>query len=361
MLNKIRIENFKCFEKMEIDLHNLNVFAGINGMGKSTTIQTMLLLKQSFEQGYLQNNKICLNGNYVSLGTGKDILFRNAEKETIKINLLENDKVIEYEISYSKDANVLDILNTCDNNLLHFGGHYFEYLNAERNSPQTIYQKSNFFIDIKSQLGINGQYSAHYLYLNENKNIPWDSTFGKVKSIKEALQFWLNEISPDVKLNVQDINGTDLSKISYYYTTSSGQSDDFRPTNIGFGVSYVLPVILALIKAEPDSLLIIENPEAHLHPKGQRKIGELIALCSQSRVQIFIETHSDHILNGIRIAVKNKKIEASNIGLYFFERKIEDKKTIHIVETIKINSNGKLDHWPDGFFDEWEKALDEII
>jgi len=76
----------------------------------------------------------------------------------------------------------------------------------------------------------------------------------------------------------------------------------------GFGLSYTLPVITALLVGTliPNSLVIIENPEAHLHPRGQTEIARLIALCAQVGTQIIIETHSDHLFDGIRIAAKNK-------------------------------------------------------
>lgn len=359
MIEKIKLENFKCFEKIEIDLYNLNVFAGVNGAGKSTIIQSLLLLKQSFEQGYLQNKKICLNGNYVSLGTVKDILFEDAKEDIIKINIIENGTNNTYASVYPRDSNVLDL--TDDSSSKYLEENDFEYLHAERVSPQTTYPASDYFAGLKSQLGIKGEYAAYYILLNGDTSIPWDSTLGEEKYIKGALQFWLNEISPEIKLDIQNIGGTDLSQLSFYYLKSSGRSNDYRPTNVGFGVSYVLPVILALIKAKEDSIVIIENPEAHLHPRGQRKMGELISMCAQSGAQIFIETHSDHVLNGIRIAVKNKKIDKSKAGLYFFSRKNEDKKIIHTVENIKIKPDGRLEYWPDGFFDEWDKALDEII
>lgn len=87
----------------------------------------------------------------------------------------------------------------------------------------------------------------------------------------------------------------------------------------------------------------------------------MISKCASSGVQIFIETHSDHILNGIRISVKNKLIKHNDVNLFFFDKVKKNNIVEHIVETPKINEQGKLDYWPDGFFDEWEKALDEII
>ena len=79
---------------------------------------------------------------------------------------------------------------------------------------------------------------------------------------------------------------------------------------------------------------MLENPEAHLHPKGQRKMGELIAQCAANGIQIFLETHSDHILNGIRIAVKQKRLKGEDAKLFYFSRResegkmIQDRKSV---------------------------------
>lgn len=358
MLQKISLDNFKCFRHMEIDLFNLNVFSGLNGMGKSTTIQALLLLKQSFQQEYLQQ-RICLNGDYVNLGTGKDVLCENADNEIIRIKLKESNKQLDFNIAYVSNADVLNVIKPyCMESS--FSQYHFEYLNAERLSPQAIYPKSSYYVDAKSQLGINGQYTAHYLFKNQDQSLSWDSCDGNEKFLKGAVQYWLNEISPNVKIDIQDIENTDFAKIGYYYTDNE-KSNTFRPTNTGFGVSYVLPVIVALLKATAGSIIIIENPEAHLHPKGQRRIGELIAKCAESGTQVFIETHSDHVLNGIRIAVKKKQIKHYNVGLFYFSKVLKINSIEHIVEIPKINESGRLDYWPEGFFDEWEKALDEII
>jgi predicted ATPase len=369
MVDKIKLENFKCFQYIELNLKGLNLFTGLNGTGKSTIIHAQLLLRQSHIQGYLPEN-VCLNGDYVQLGTGQDVLYELAERDTdfkqdvIGIDLLEENEASSTKLKYDKDADILEVIP--------INGGYsatpfaitgdFEYLNAKRISPQTIYPKSSFHVDKMQQLGNNGQYTVHYLSNYAGDHTPWDSCDDKNKTLGEALWHWLNEISPNVRVDIQDIDKTDLSKIGYYYFDERiEKSNIFRPTNVGFGVSYVLPVIVALLKAKVGSTLIIENPEAHLHPKGQRKMGELISRCAASGVQVFIETHSDHILNGIRIATKNSLISSDNIGIFFFEKIFGAKRWEHIVKRIKINSQGKLDYWPNNFFDEWEKALDEII
>ena len=79
-------------------------------------------------------------------------------------------------------------------------------------------------------------------------------------------------------------------------------ADRMRPTNMGFGVSYALPVITAGLLAPAGSLLVVENPEAHLHPAGQSRVGRFLAHLAASGVQVVAETHSDHVLNGVRLA-----------------------------------------------------------
>lgn len=357
MLNSIELKNFKCFSELHIHLAGLNIFSGLNGMGKSTVIQSLLLFKQTQEQK-TDLNQFFLNGNYVSLGTGQDVLFENALEEKIRLKYSEENVITDVKLEYEATSDVLDVTypvaEICESLNADF-----EYLNAERLSPQTTYEKSSVYIN-NNQLGIYGQFTAHYLANHQDDSVECVGN-EPYKTLKEGVQFWLNEVSPNVKLNVSEIPNADLAQINYYYTglQDSTKTREYRPTNVGFGISYILPIITALLKAKKGSILIIENPEAHLHPKGQRKMGELIALCASRGVQVFLETHSDHVMNGIRISVKNKTINSEQVKVYFFNN--NNGTSFHNVESPKILDNGRFDFWPDGFFDEWEKALDEIV
>jgi predicted ATPase len=134
-----------------------------------------------------------------------------------------------------------------------------------------------------------------------------------------------------------------------------------KPTNVGFGLTYVLPVVTAVLFASPGDLLIIENPESHLHPQGQARLGKLFAQAAENGVQLFIETHSDHVLNGVRVATKQKIISPENVGLFFFVRDFEsDEHKTEIIQPF-IDENGRIDKRPKGFFDEWGNQLDELM
>lgn len=378
MLCELSMENFKCFQNLTLSLGGLNVFTGLNGMGKSTVIQSLLLLKQSKEQK-LYFDRIFLNGRYVSLGKGEDVLYEGNQREEIRFRLKELmpnpsfRQVWDIQVQYRAEDSVLPckqsvfVTSATGDSPIGSGRfesflHGFEYLNAERLAPRTVYETASTFDDNSSLLGINGQYTAHYLAVHSGDIMKHAIPDVEATTLREALQFWMNQISPNVRLNITEIPHTDLSQLAYYYMEPGlPKSNDYRPTNVGFGISYVLPIVTAALKAAPESILILENPEAHLHPRGQRKMGELLAWCANRGAQVFVETHSDHVLNGIRISVKKKQIPREAVRLFFFDKAVRGDAVEHFVQTPEVLEDGRLSDWPEGFFDEWEKAQDEIL
>ena len=113
--------------------------------------------------------------------------------------------------------------------------------------------------------------------------------------------------------------------------------------------------------AKKDRLIIIENPEAHLHPRGQAEMGRLMALAAQAGAQIIAETHSDHILNGVRVAVKNGDIPKEDARIFFFDRNTTDFEQYSYVVPINIDHNGELSEYPPNFLDEWNNQLFKLI
>ena len=168
----------------------------------------------------------------------------------------------------------------------------------------------------------------------------------------------MGEVSPGTRLKIDAKPDVDLMSFQYYY----GDSKPYRATNVGFGISYTLPIVVAVLASKPGTIILIENPEAHLHPKGQVKMGELLALAASGGVQIVIETHSDHILNGIRLAVHGGKLDPKDVQLHYFQRKQnQDGQAVTDVVSPKIDRNGRIDRWPDGFFDEWDNSLEILL
>jgi predicted ATPase len=175
--------------------------------------------------------------------------------------------------------------------------------------------------------------------------------------LRAQVEAWLGEISPGTLISLSPSQNTDTISLQF----SFGTSNKYRATNVGFGITYVLPILIAILSSNAGSLLLIENPEAHLHPKGQAEMGGLLARAASCGIQVIIETHSDHVLNGIRVAAHDGKIESQDIQLHFFQRKVHDGTTQNEVSSLLIDRDGRIDHWPDGFFDEWDKSLEALL
>ena len=90
-------------------------------------------------------------------------------------------------------------------------------------------------------------------------------------------------------------------------------------------------------------------------------LGELMALAGKAGIQVIAETHSDHVVNGIRLAVKERKISADQVQFHYFTRRDEGERLVHKIESPRIDADGRLDRWPDGFFDQWDLALERLL
>jgi predicted ATPase len=124
---------------------------------------------------------------------------------------------------------------------------------------------------------------------------------------------------------------------------------------MGFGVTYALPVVTAALLAPSDSLLLVENPEAHLHPSGQSAVGAFLARVASDGVQVILETHSDHVINGIRRAISaDYVLPASDVAIHFFRADEGDNPS---VVKIDVQPRGDLSEWPEGFFDQMDADL----
>jgi predicted ATPase len=127
--------------------------------------------------------------------------------------------------------------------------------------------------------------------------------------------------------------------------------------NVGFGLTQVLPIIVAALASKEGDLLLIENPEVHLHPAGQSLMGQFLAEVAAAGVQVITESHSDHVLNGIRRAVKRRLIPAEHVALHFFRPRDEEGEQV-ISPT--IDPSGNIDRWPQGFFDQFDKDMNHF-
>lgn len=332
MISNIELKGFKCFENNTFHLTNMTLLSGVNSSGKSSFMQAIRILYY----------KKFING----IGIGKDIVSDLCSECTIAIN--KKIKAI-----FNRNSELPQFFNLtssfCD---------MFAYISASRLGPELMlpitYEENVQSVGEKGENVLN--FINKYQQLNVPNQIKKDESS---EGIIANIQAWLSIISPHIKFDYKSLPQID-HRFSIYDETR-------RATNVGYGLSYSLPIIATLLinatllanKKIKSPLILLENPEAHLHPKGQFEIGQLIAIIANMGVQIIVETHSDHLLNGIRIAVKDNLIDAKNTTFLFFKYDTDQYKSY--VEQPEIDEHGFFDEWPEGFFDEIEKALMRLL
>lgn len=368
MIKSIHIQNFKSLKDILMIPTSLNLLMGLNGMGKSSFIQSLLLLRQNKKSGLA---KFALNGSLTEIGRGRDALYQDANKEIIGFyfDLESNGKLQSFPctLTYQADNNVLDNDSQWSMECLErysLFNNDFQYLEAERTGPQTDNPMSYADVVEKHQLGVKGEYTIHYLNaFGTSLKVPDTLCHTKAKSdtLLHQTAAWLGEISPDVRFDIQEIPGTDKVILNYQFANQESLSKKFRPKNVGFGISYALPVIVSLLNFKKDKIVIIENPEAHIHPRGQAEMGRLIALAAAAGMQLFVETHSDHIVNGIRVAVKENLINAENVNISYFSRQTTEIEQFCRIQNIRVDRTGELSDYPIDFMDEWNNQLLKLI
>lgn len=382
-IDRVKIKNFKSLRDVDLTLSNLTLLTGVNSSGKSSFIQTLLLLKQNqnslnqfsnyhilkvFDSG--QDNEIMKNmqkiinnifletsSSYVDLGEYKDILYQDVSDENIEISLFSSDLRLELSFDSKLKINIKDVLPPF--NLFNID---FQYICTDRISPKRSYQLSDMHLEYNS-IGITGEYTAHYLAENKNKGLLLEGLKHKdslTNQLLENTSLWLSEVSVNIDIDSTVDRSLNSAKLTYNYKYSKGRTNKFNPLNVGFGITYVLPVIVAILKSKPDDLLIIENPESHLHPAGQAKIAELCAIASSCGVQIIVETHSDHFLNGLRVTTKKDIIKPKDSSIYYFSKDEDELETK--INKLSIDKNGRInENSPKGFFDEYRIQLDKLL
>ena len=368
MITNVTIKNFKAHRETILDLKSLTVLSGINGVGKSSVFQALLLLRQSYENNLLDKG-LQLNKPHCYVGKIEDAIYQYAQDDTISFSIeTENNTTYRWDFSLEKNNLTGDFIPSVkhqpvDKSLSVFNDH-FHYLSASR---MALSASHTFAVESRKQLSLEkgqAELVAHFLYYwgKEKREKVFSDyllhSFMLENDLLSQTTAWEREISPNV--NVVPVKTGNSYDIKYSFNKRGDVTNEFSSDNVGFGLTYALPIIVAILSSKKNSLLLIENPEAHLHPRGQSKLAELIALAAQAGVQIIIETHSDHILNGILVACKKfenneKGIDRNLVRVYHFAR--DEEKHCAIAHPVNILEDGKIDKQPEDFFDQTEKDL----
>lgn len=381
MIKSIEIKNFKSIKGKYFHLRNLNVLMGLNGQGKSSFIQFLLVLRQSFKN---QNQEdLQLNGDLVNIGTTGDALYQYADKkDSLAFELIfESKRAVSMQFEYQPGSDVFKQKR----NIFSQGGmgeikeslltNQFQFLSTHRVKPQSVHPKRYSIVVTNNNIGVNGEYTVDYLETRGDENIDFKNLIhestarsrdykGEIvtdRSLLNQVTLWMQEISPRLMIKTTSV-ATDMVKLEYEFQQETyGKTNAYKPENVGYGISNVLPVVVAILKARKGDLLILENPESQLHPRGQAVIGKMISLLAMNDIQVIVETHSDHIVNGIRVGIKENVELINRTILFYFEKVFDQMEQYSKITNIEFDKNGELSEYPPNLLEEWSNQLFKLL
>lgn len=406
MLTQIKLTNFKCFkQETTFPLTNFNLFTGVNGGGKSTLLQSLLLMRQSIEHDRY-TTRLILNGSCVNLGHFEEAKnreisvsepiffefeFRNPEVFEAKIRyqlisdtdgmslhipeiipFSKDPKIQKFCLGYVEDQELYQpktdhfpilspplfrliklipyiFTGEKDQDYLHFEEINFEkihFISADRIGPQEFYPKAMLpkfaHVGTKGELTVNVLDKMREALVNEKLCLGEDAI-----TLTTQTEAWLGKILNPLKLEIPP------SRTNILELFLGG----VKPANVGFGYSSILPIIVSGLIAKPGEKLIIENPEIHLHPKAQSALMQFLVVVANTGVQIFVESHSDHILNAMRIAVLKEQLTPQEVSILFFLQGSTQER----INQLLIQEDGRIETWPTGFFDQMDNDLNVLL
>ena len=389
MLTGIDLKHFKCFDLLKLPLRPLTLLSGANASGKSSVLQALVLLHQTITE-HEWSHRLLLNGGAIRLGTVADVVDQRARR-SCQIAIHTDDDEIRWEFAGEPVDMSMAVTRVWTDERewelgpegwyqyvpqeaddrgwsLHelypwqFGCelgspvplHRLSYLSAERTGPQDTYPLED--TSFGRGVGSTGEYAVSVLYAGRDETVPGALAIEKVPpTLLRQVEARMNRFFPGCELDLQKIPHANAVTLGM---RTSNDVNFHAPVHTGYGLTQVLPIIVAALSSGRNGLLLIENPEVHLHPAGQAAMGEFLAEVATAGAQVIMETHSDHVLNGIRRAVKKKLLVADDAALHFFRpRGHSEQERLPQVHSPILDSHGNIDSWPDGFFDQFDKDM----
>lgn len=327
MINSIHIENYKCIEDANIEFKPLTIVTGLNSTGKSTLLQAVLLANWSSVKQFKISQ---------SLSTDFEVIrCKNINKERILV-----------KANYSNGTNKLF---DCSSSSITFTdssedqqqyGINFFYLKSVRGIGNFIWINN---ID-KTKVDFSDGTGAFYIYELEKtmQVIPELRKYEESDTLQAQLNFWLSYItSQNIELSTEK-SSEEMLFIKY----KSNGIPNISPLNLGTGVTYLAEVLITCLRAKKDDVVVIENPEIHLHPLAQAKLGEFLAFIANAGIQVIVETHCEHLINRVQYEVYKHNLSHDAVTILY------KKSTDTPFEEIRLKKGGNYTvDFPDGFFD----------
>lgn len=370
MLTRIDLRHFKCFDLLRLPLRPLTLLSGINASGKSSVIQALGLLHQTMRE-HEWSTRLMLNGCAVRLGTAEDVIDKISGRRGCEIAIQDDETTYHWQfegeraemslemISFKMDGEpckleavrrlMPDVHDSVSDRLCGLA-----YLTAERLGPRETYPLED--PQHTPVVGPTGEHAISVLYSGRDDHVLAALTVdGAPPTRSRQVETRMNQFFPGFEMMMDKVPYANAVRLGI---RTSKDTDFHRPAHTGFGITQVLPIVVAALSAAHDYLLVIENPEVHLHPGGQTKMGEFLSEVAAAGVQVILETHSDHVLNGVRRAVKNGILPPDEAALHFFRpRQDAEHDGTAQVQSPHLDNEGNIDDWPDGFFDQFDKDM----
>jgi predicted ATPase len=377
MIESISLRHFKCFTHLDLRLGALTVLSGYNAAGKSSSTQPLLLLAQSAEN----SSTLRLNGRLVHLGSPGEVLSFRAPDRVITFAAKSEAISVEWRLEpsngdwsssflaltaltlsngrFSEPLSLASILPTEPQSqaaALFSTVRSLVYISAARAGLVEVFPIPEYDAT-RADVGSAGEFAGWAYSTNADDEIP-DARRHPHEAgttLRRQVDAYLGDLFPGATANAEIIPKTALTRVNF---RTGYTSDWLRPANVGYGYSYAFPILVALLLAEPGQMVVVDSPEAHLHPHAQSVMGRHLARFASAGVQVVVETHSDHVLNGMRLAVRERLLRASALAIHFFSGGTPDREAQ--VVSPRIDSRGSLSEWPEGFFDQAEADLTSL-
>ena len=371
MLTRLDLRLFKCFELLKLPLAPLTLLSGPNSSGKSSVLQALVLLHQTTRE-HEWSTRLALNGAAVHLGTVVDVVDEVNGRTEVGIGVATEDSSCGWTFEgdrrdmsmrvrrVSLDGRTSDdpealrhLLPPMDDGRVAPLAELLRgltYVTAERVGPQEAYPLEDpFDADL---VGARGEHAVSVLHWGRDEPVlpglvlP-DAPPTRLRQVEARMR----TLFPGCSVDLQQVPQTNAVTLGLRTSDDTGFH---RPMHTGFGLTQVLPIVVAALSASAGGVMLIENPEVHLHPAGQALIGQFLADVARAGVQVLVETHSDHVLNGIRRAVRTGRLTPEQVAIHFFRPRSDAGAQ---VRSPILDAAGNIDVWPEGFFDQFDRDM----
>ena len=399
-IKRIRLKNFKCFKKVDVSFSKITLLTGENSSGKSSLIYGILAPLQSVNwHGNSFPFHVSFNGNYINMGGFEEVSFNHNLNNLLGIELTlflydgSNQFSTIWDFDSTSKSPKLYYLKIIDSMrhieiLKQNSGDYIGKQRDVNDYNQDIIDNNDFpssdFFDGKledldydkycsgddiSDL-IYSEFTSNFNFISSFRLHPDRTYYQSITNVKvdkfgggyiDQILDWNDRQSGELYELVSSLKDLKILNDIKPHRLSGGRfeikvkvksrSKWESLADVGFGISQFLPIIVADLQLSNDSTLIMSQPEIHLHPSVQANLGDyLVKQVKERNKNYIVETHSEYLLNRLRLLIVKEEIHPEEVAVYYFENSIKDGSIAHRIEFTK---DGQILNAPKGFFETY--------